>query len=386
MITDAKRSIGLLLDRWVSPFVQMRHYRYSAFRMCGFAGLCLALLAGVAATVHRGLPCSVLFLLSISSVATFLCLAMLTKIVVGDERLIYYHHEIAIVVTSGFVLWLIGQLILAFLDIVLLGVGSFLACGRIGCFLVGCCHGRPHAFGVCYRDQHAAVGFPASLVGIRLFPIQLVESAAVASIVAVGLLMIWRDAQPGSILTWYSIAYGLVRFTIEFFRGDGSRPYLGSFSEAQWTTLLLITLTAVAELTGVLPLQHWHVAAMAGLMIFMIAWAAKDGFTRRLFRPAHIEQLAALLKSADSSSRISGELHIGQTELGVQLSASVITRSAQEADIIAFSVPNRSLESRTVARLARLISQLKGRDGRLVEGKSGVYHMVFSSSGGERAV
>ena len=30
-----------------------------------------------------------------------------------------------------------------YLDATALGLGAFLACGRVGCTLAGCCHGRP---------------------------------------------------------------------------------------------------------------------------------------------------------------------------------------------------------------------------------------------------
>ena len=375
-----------LLDHWVHPSFWIRDRRYPAFRVCGYVGLSSAVIMGFGVTWYRGLPLWVLLVLLISSVATFLALAMATKIIVGEEWLIYYHHEIAILLIAGGVLWLLGQPVLAFLEITLLGVGSFLLCGRIGCFLVGCCHGCPHSFGVRYRQEHADEGFPQTLVGVRLLPVQLVESAAVTFTVAGGLILVLWDAQPGEVLAWYSIVYGLVRFTLEFFRGDAARPYFGSFSEAQWTTLVLMGLTGLAELTGVLPLRIWHVAVTAGLVIFMFLWATTDGLTRRIFRPKHVQQVAELLKAADSRSRASGELHIGQTDLGIHLSVSTVAGAATDSNIVAFSTPNRPLGSSTAKKFARLLSWLKGSDAELIEGRSGVYYVVFCDDGGKHAV
>ena len=49
-----------------------------------------------------------------------------TKIIIGEERLIYYHHEIAIVLAVTMVLWLLDQPILPYLDITILRIGTFL--------------------------------------------------------------------------------------------------------------------------------------------------------------------------------------------------------------------------------------------------------------------
>ena len=69
----------------------------------------------------------------------------------GEERIIYYRHEIAVMVVAALLLWLLRQPLLPYLDVTILGIGMFLTCGRMGCFMVGCCHGRPHDWGVCYR-------------------------------------------------------------------------------------------------------------------------------------------------------------------------------------------------------------------------------------------
>lgn len=106
------------------------------------------------------------------AVIIFLGMVMATKIITGEERLSYCDHEIVIMVVAALFLWLTHQPILFYLDITILGIGTFLFCGRIGCLMVGCCHGRPYHWGVCYRPEHAAVGFPPYYVGVRLFPIQ----------------------------------------------------------------------------------------------------------------------------------------------------------------------------------------------------------------------
>src|SRR5262249_61119424 len=106
---------------------------------------------------------------------TFLGIIMTTKPITGQERIIYYPHEIAVSLAAAGLLWLTSEPLLPYLDITILGIGAFLACGRIGCLMVGCCHGRPSGWGIRYTPDHAAAGFTDYYVGVVLFPIQLVE-------------------------------------------------------------------------------------------------------------------------------------------------------------------------------------------------------------------
>src|SRR5262249_38293875 len=145
---------------------------------------------------------------------------------------------------------ILGQPALPYLDITILGVGAFLVFGRIGCFMVGCCHGRPYRWGVRYRDKHASAGFPRYLVGVPLFPIQLVESAIVLGVVCVGIAIALQRATPGEALAWYVAAYGVARFSLEFLRGDAERPYYLGFSQPQWISLILIALLVFEEFRG----------------------------------------------------------------------------------------------------------------------------------------
>src|SRR5262249_2645134 len=149
-------------------------------------GLALAWVLALALVARRGLPLWPMAVVALAAMATFLALAAVTKVVTGEGRLVYYHPEVAGLAPAGLRLRLLERLVLAYLDAPILGVGAFLACGRIGCLLVGCCHGRPARFGVRYRAEHAAAGFTPYYVGVRLFPVQAVESLWVFLLVAVG--------------------------------------------------------------------------------------------------------------------------------------------------------------------------------------------------------
>jgi phosphatidylglycerol---prolipoprotein diacylglyceryl transferase len=83
--------------------------------------------------------------------------------------------------------------------------------GRIGCFLNGCCFGRP-------TDSIFGVQFPFSPVSI--YPTQLFSSAGLFCIFLVLFFMQKRRRFKGQIIALYLIMYGAFRFFIEFFRGD----------------------------------------------------------------------------------------------------------------------------------------------------------------------
>ncbi len=374
---QARASSGL--KRLARPGLRFGSRSISSFHLCGIVGWVTGIALACFLTAHQGLPLWVTGVLAVGSIVTFLALVMAMKIATGEENIVYYHHEIAVVAVSALTLWLLGQPVLPYLDAVLLGLGLFLACGRVGCLMVGCCHGRPHSWGVCYGHEHAAAGFTPHLVGVRLFPIQLVESVYVLATVAVGTAMVLRGAAPGSALAFYSIAYGLARFSFEFFRGDAARPYLRGFSEAQWTTLGLMIGTAAAELAGFLPLAWWHVGAAAALAVAMVFVGLGENRQRALFRARHMEQLAALAQAASQEAGAGGAVAIGQTELGIQLSASRVHEEAGELEVLGFSSPREPLPDRATSRLTRLLARLRRveRPERVLASSGGVVHLVL---------
>jgi hypothetical protein len=211
-------------------------------------------------------------------------------------------HEIAVMLMAALFLWTTRRPLLPYLDITILGIGTFLTCGRIGCLMAGCCHGRPYRWGIRYREDHAAAGFPSCLVGVRLFPIQAVESLWVLGTVVVGTYFVWTGRQPGSALAWYIVTYDAGRFAFEFARGDADRPYWLGFSQAQWLSLLLTGGVVWAERAGVVPFSRWHLAVFALLAAAMIAVSLKRRFqstpTFRLLQPRHFHQIANAVRVA----------------------------------------------------------------------------------------
>ena len=97
--------------------------------------------------------------------------------------------------------------------------------GRIGCFLNGCCYGKPVAWGIYFPTHHA-----------RLYPTQLFE--------CIGLFIIFlilkkakdRPHQAGFIFIFYLWLAAIERFIVEFYRADHDSLWLG-LSLAQFVAL-----------------------------------------------------------------------------------------------------------------------------------------------------
>jgi hypothetical protein len=208
------------------------------FQLCGLLGLVAALLLGVALAQHRGLSPLVITSLWAVSTLTFLAVAMAAKIVTGDERLVCYHHQAAVLAATAGVLLLTGQPVAPYLDIVAAGLGLFLAFGRTGCLMAGCCHGRPARFGVRYGEVHVHAGFPREFAGTRLLPVQAIEAVAAVLLAALACWLLLGGTAPGTAFAAYASGYAAARFLLEFARGDTGRHYWLGFSEAQWTSLL----------------------------------------------------------------------------------------------------------------------------------------------------
>lgn len=113
--------------------------------------------------------------------------------------------------------------------------------GRVGCFCMGCCYGCP-------TDSSLGVTFHVSPIapnGVALVPVQLLEAAAEFLLFAVLLALSLRGAPGRALLGGYLAAYGVLRFTLEFFRYDNYRGFLGPLSLSQWISIVTVVLGTV---------------------------------------------------------------------------------------------------------------------------------------------
>jgi phosphatidylglycerol:prolipoprotein diacylglycerol transferase len=117
------------------------------------------------------------------------------------------------------------------------------ACGRIGCFFYGCCYGRD-------SDAWCAVVFPKFSPSwyehgrqmVPVLPTQLFEAAALLVLFAV-LMALYLRFRRGTCAA-YMVGYGVIRFCIEFMRGDPRAAFWG-LSIGQVISVCLVAAGAV---------------------------------------------------------------------------------------------------------------------------------------------
>ncbi len=117
--------------------------------------------------------------------------------------------------------------------------------GRIGCHLVGCCHGIPYngRFAVIYSHSLYAPN------DIRLFPVQLLEAFG-EFMIGFYLLYSCKRRNGASAIAMYMVLYSIMRFFLEYLRGDSVRGSFYLFSTSQVISIVVFViglLTIVRE-------------------------------------------------------------------------------------------------------------------------------------------
>jgi phosphatidylglycerol:prolipoprotein diacylglycerol transferase len=116
--------------------------------------------------------------------------------------------------------------------------------GRLGCFSAGCCYGKSAEslpWGVVFTDPNCLAP-----TNILLHPTQLYESGGEFINFLILLLLRKYKSFNGQLFMTYLLLYAILRFTVEFFRGDVERGFIAeSLSVAQGISILMF-LIAIA--------------------------------------------------------------------------------------------------------------------------------------------
>jgi hypothetical protein len=163
---------------------------------------------------------------------------------------------------------------------------------------------------------------------------------------------------------------------------------LWGFSEAQWTSLLLVIAVICAEGVDILPISLWHWMALLLLgvsIIFIATWRRLDHWeTYELLHPQHVWEFVAILNHLDVPRQSSGlhlnhsvrAIHVGQTSLGCRLSVGETMETNRPIKHCTLSKADGSLSIKTARLQARLIARLVAHRG--------VYTIVKGSPGASR--
>jgi phosphatidylglycerol:prolipoprotein diacylglycerol transferase len=120
------------------------------------------------------------------------------------------------------------------------------AVGRVGCFLTGCCYG-----------SQCDLPWAISMHGESRHPVQLYEAIA---LLLLGYLTLWwikKKKSNADIITNYLMLYSVVRFIIEFFRGDEVRGVFWFWLSLSTSQLISFALFVLVILLKILLKLKW---------------------------------------------------------------------------------------------------------------------------------
>lgn len=110
------------------------------------------------------------------------------------------------------------------------------AVGRVGCFFAGCCYGRPY-------NGFGAVTYTSTVgqtpVNTPLLPIQLIEAWCLLTLFVILIFIYMKSKKTGTPSAVYLCTYAVIRFVLEYFRGDTERGKLLFLYTSQWISIAL---------------------------------------------------------------------------------------------------------------------------------------------------
>lgn len=117
--------------------------------------------------------------------------------------------------------------------------------GRVGCFLAGCCYGKPTgwSWGVTFTDPACF----ADPLHTPLVPTQLLEAGYILVVMLVLFAVRGRRRFYGQLFLMYLVLYAAGRFVLEYFRGDTGRGFVveNYISHSQFIALCVMIVVLI---------------------------------------------------------------------------------------------------------------------------------------------
>ena len=155
---------------------------------------------------------------------------------------------------------------LALGDVFATGLPLGHAIGRLGCFLAGCCYGKPTSlpWGIAFESNaaHELIGTP---LHSTLHPTQLYEAIAEFLIFLLIRNIAKRQFSRGCILGIYMASYGITRFTLESLRGDYGRGMI--FNNSASVIQVMSLGMAVMGCILLLRMKEWDIGEVGARRI-----------------------------------------------------------------------------------------------------------------------
>ena len=231
-------SINALLDRLPRSHISIGGVFVPIYTACRLMGSLLGVAALV--TLSALLDLDIWLALVIGGLASAVSMLLgwiRAKFLMRKERVLL-EHLLAILLSWLAMLAALGVTPWPYMDAGIVAVAWYLACVRVGCTLVGCCHGRPAPVGICYPPECSDAP-----PGMRLVPVQIIEALLWLTLALIACVLALKGP-PGQAAAVVPIVYGAARLFLEPLRG-GMTTRVKGLPESVW-------LAPTAILTGLI--------------------------------------------------------------------------------------------------------------------------------------
>ncbi len=228
------------------------------YGVCFFIGILLSTIIAFVLLTNRkwekfDFLCSVAYLLIGALLG-----AKLLFIIVSIDTIIQYNLTFIEILKGGFVFY--GGLLGGALGVYIYGkqfklnsIKYFDLCatvlplghaiGRIGCFLSGCCYGIKYDGPFSHIYYNSANLFTP--LNVNLFPVQLLEAFLLLILFIILLTMWLKKTKTGQITVVYLTIYAIIRFFLEYLRGDSERGRFINLSTSQWISFMILLIISI---------------------------------------------------------------------------------------------------------------------------------------------
>lgn len=247
----------------MKPIVTILGKEFPTYGICFWIAIVLCVVLAVLLCKKRGLDRDELMYSAVFTFVGAFLGAKLLFLAISMPQIIEAQVSLEAVIKGGFVfyggliggafgLWLYAKIfhmdLLPFLHVYAMVLPLGHAIGRVGCFFGGCCYGIPYD-GPLSHTYTMTISLNTPL-GVPLFPVQLLEAACLVVLFGVSLFLFLKFPKKRLLpLQAYLFAYPVIRFSLEFLRGDSERGLLLGLATSQWVSigLFLIAIAIVVK-------------------------------------------------------------------------------------------------------------------------------------------
>lgn len=241
----------------MEPFIYILGKEIPIYGVAWILGTVLAGIIAYLLTKRSGIEGYDLVYCSVFAVLAGVAGAKLLFILVSLNIIIEQNIPFTALLQGGFVFYggLIGGAVgiliytkmyklntLKFFDLFALVMPLGHAIGRVGCFYSGCCYGMRYD-GPFSCEYTKTLGMTP--LNTPLLPIQLIEALLLMILFSVLMFFYFKMRKSGLITATYLYAYSVIRFVLEFFRGDKERGLIFGFSTSQIVSIVIVVFVTI---------------------------------------------------------------------------------------------------------------------------------------------